>query len=181
MPTPSPIPKEQLQQWFSYLQSFQTAAGQSSAVAGNETLLAFANDSITADLTTPDEVGSFLVLAQQQTGFTITQSDIDSSSTFESLLETVSSPLSMYVIGYIRSCAAPPVAQMGFTDFAQQLLTAVFPLGLGDPAWITLQNGLVSSIPSSCYSAAQQTKTNNLLVKPKSTVQNLVDLISTLG
>jgi hypothetical protein len=176
-----PTPKDQLQQWFQYLQAFQTACEQESSVASNEDLLTFANDTITADLPTPGEQANFLILAQDKTSLTITSSDIAASSTFESLLETVWNPLSMFVLGFVKSCAPPPYSAMGFTDFAQQLLSVVYPADKGDPSWIALQNGLTSSIPSSCFSAKQQTATNNLLASPKSTVQTLVDLISKLG
>ena len=87
----------------------------------------------------------------------------------------------MFVLGFIRSCAPTPLSAMGFTDFGKQPLVQVFPKGSADTGWTTLQNGLTFSIPSSCYSAKHQTAANNLVVAAGATVQNLVDLISTMG
>jgi hypothetical protein len=174
-------PKDQLQEWFQFLQDFQVACEQVSSIASNDTLLAFANDTITADLPTADEQSQFLIAAQNSTQLTITSSDITASASFEALLETVLNPLSMFVLSFIKSCAASPYGTMGFTDFAQQLLSAVFPAGTGDPAWQSVQNGLTSSIPAACYSATQQSKVKTLVIASGKKVQDLVNLISTLG
>jgi hypothetical protein len=176
-----PTPKVQLQQWFQYLQAFQIACEEAYAGAYSENLFTFANDMVATDLPTVDEQETFINGAQAKTSFTVTTSDIASSSTFESLLETVWNPLSLFVLGYIKSCAPPPYVAMGYTDFAQQPLASIFPLGIADPNWANLQNGLTSSIPSACYSNAQQIATQKLVAAAKSTVQNLVDLISKLG
>jgi hypothetical protein len=181
MPVVTVNPKTQLQQWFQYLQAFQTACEQESSSASNETLSTFANDTIVTDLPSPNDQQNFLAVVNAKVPFTVTPSDIAASSTFESLLENVWTPLSMCVLGFIKFCAPPAQSTMGYTDFAKELLTTVFPGEVADANWIVLQNGLTSSIPSSCYSSNQQKAANNLVVKKGSTIQNLTDLISKLG
>lgn len=174
-------PKAQLQQWFQYLQSFQVACEQVDTDVYYETLLIFANDKITADLSTTNEQNEFILAAQKSTGLTITSADLAASATFEALLETVWNPLSMFVASFVRSCAPAPYGSMSFTDFLQQTLPAVFPGGKSDANWQQVQNGFVSSIPSACFSAKQQANLTALLTAPKKTIQDVVNLVSKMG
>jgi hypothetical protein len=177
----TPTPKAQLQQWFQFLQGFQTACEQVDTDVSYETLLVFANDKIIADLSTTNEQNEFIVAAQKSTGLTITSSDLAASATFEALLETVWNPLSMFVTSFVRSCAPAPFGSMSFTDFLEQPLAAVFPGAKGDANWQQVQNGFVSSIPSACYSPKQQASVNALLTTAKKTIQDVVNLVSKMG
>jgi hypothetical protein len=174
-------PKDQLQQWFHYLQDFQVACEQVDTDAYYEDLLTFANDKIATDLSTTNEQNEFIIAAQSLTSLTITTSDLAASSSFEALLETVWNPLLMFVTSFVRSCAPEPFASMSFTDFVQQNLALVFPGGSANSNWNQLQNGLTSSIPAACYSSAQQEATNALLSAANKTIQDLVNLISKMG
>jgi hypothetical protein len=174
-------PKDQLQQWFQFLQDFQVACEQVDTDVYYESLLVFANDKIATDLATTNEQNEFMILAQRSTGLTIATSDLAASSTFEALLETVWNPLNMFVTSFIRSCAPAPFGSMSFTDFLQQNLVAVFPGRSGDANWTKVQNGLTSSIPSACYSPKLQSAVIALLSAPKKTIQDLVNLVSKMG
>ena len=165
--------KDQLQQWFQFLQDFQVACEGADTDTYYESLLTFANDKITADLATTDEQNEFMLNAHGSTGLTITPSDIAGSASFEALLEKVWNPLSMFVISFVRSCAPDPFSSMSFTDFSQQNLAAVFPGGSADPSWNQLQNGLTSSIPAACYSSSNQNAATVLLSTPTKTIQDL--------
>lgn len=172
-------PKDQLQQWFQYLQDFQIACEGVDTDTVYQNLLDFANDKISTCLATADEQGKFIDVAQQSTKLIITTVDLSASSTFEALLETTWNPLNYYVASFTRSCAAPPFGSMGFTDFLQQKLAKVFPGGATDSNWTRLHNGLISSIPAACYSTNQQKAVIGLL--STKIVQDLVNLLSKMG
>lgn len=174
-------PKDQLQQWFQYLQAFQIACEQTDTDVHREDLLTFANDRISSDLATSNEQNQFLITAQNSTGLIITPADLAGSSTFESLLETVWNPLSVYVAAFVRSCTPAPFTSMPFKELFTQSLATVFPGGVANLNWNQLQKGLTSSIPAACYSAKQQKTTNSLLTTAKKTVHDLVDLVSKMG
>jgi hypothetical protein len=179
---PSPTPKQLLQQWFQYLQAMQTAAESASQVPGTLTLSVFANTTITAVLTDSLSQCTFIVALNGQTPFSFNEALLLQSSTFESLLEkaSTSAPILLFA-NFLESCVRPPYSTMSLEDLSASLLSDLFPVGKGDDAWTTFQNGLTSSIPASCYSSAQQTATTNLLAKTSSTVGNLLTQLIKLG
>lgn len=174
-------PKDQLQQWFQYLQDFQVACEQTDTDVYREDLMTFANDKISSDLATPNEQSQFLITAQNSTGLVITPADLAGSSTFESLLETVWNPLSVYLAAFIRSCTPAPFSSMPFKELFTQGLATIFPGGPPNTNWSQLQKGLMSSIPAACYSTNQQQAANTLLATANKTVQDLVNLLSKMG
>lgn len=173
--------KDQLQQWFQYLQDFQVACEQVDTDVYYETLLTFANDKVTQVLSSTDEQNQFILAAQASTQLVITPSDLTASSSFEALLETTWNPLSIFVMAFIRSCTTGSFSSMSFTDFVQQKVAAVFPGSRTDPSWLQVLNGLSSSIPAVCYSSKQQSAVSTLLSTNGKTIQDLINLVSTLG
>jgi hypothetical protein len=180
--TTVPSPKEQLQQWFQWLQAMQNAAETASPVASTLTLSGFTNGTITNILTDGVQVGQFLVALSGKTPYTFNAAQMGQSSTFESLLErtTTMTPIFLFA-NFLESCVSNPYSTMSFKDLVGSQLSVVFPKGPLDPAWVTFQNGLTSSIPSSCYSATQQSKVKTILLDAASTVQTLLNQLIQLG
>jgi hypothetical protein len=176
-----PSPKEQLQQWFQWLQALQNAAETASPIASTLSLSGFANGTITTVLTDGTQVGQFLVALNGKTPYTFNAAQLGQSSTFESLLEraTTMTPIFLFA-NFLESCVSKPYSTMSFKDLTGSQLSAVFPKGPIDPAWMTFQNGL-SSIPSSCYNLTQQNKLKTILLDPASTVLILLNQLIQLG
>lgn len=183
MPDPAaPSPKEQLQHWFQWLQALQVACESASQVPSTETLCVFANSTISTVLTDALQTGTFLTAVDGKTPFSFNAALIVQSSTFESLLERASTiaPIMLFA-NYLESCVGAPYATMSLEDLSVSLLSAVFPNGKTDQAWIAFRNGLTSSIPSSCFSATQQKAVTNLLAKASASVDMLLKQLIKLG
>jgi hypothetical protein len=181
-PTP-PTPKDNLLRWFQWLQAMQSAAETASQVPSTQTLGVFANSTISSIFTLTDntQVGQFLAALAGKTPFSFNPALIAQSSTFESLLEKASTSAPILLFGgFLESCAGDPFSSMSLEDLSASLLSAVFPLGKTDPAWVKFMNGL-TSIPASCFSATQQTAVTNLLAKPTNTVDILLKQLIKLG
>ena len=180
--TPAPSPKQQLQFWFQWLQSLQIACESASEVPATETLAAFANSTISQVLTDDLQINTFVTALNGRTPYSFNEALVKQSSTFESLLEKASTlaPILLFA-NYLEACLPAPYAAMSLEDLSAALLSAVFPNGKADPAWTMFQNGLTSSIPSSCYSTTQQNAATSLLAKTTATVNALLTQLIKLG
>jgi len=184
MPTPPPpSPTDQLKQWFqNYLPALQTASEDASP-ATSSNLSIFANSTITDVLTDDDQKGTFLAELSGKTPYTFNNAQLPQSSTFENLLENVStSPLILLFATFLQSCVGDPYKSMTSMDeLSPSLLKNVFPGLTKDSGWTAFQAGLTSSVPTSCYSAAQQKAATTLLNTAGSTVGQLLQLLIKLG
>jgi hypothetical protein len=175
-------PKQQLQLWFQWLQSLQIACESASELPATDTLAVFANSTISNVLTDDLQINTFLTTLNGQTPYSFNEALVKQSSTFESLLEKASTlvPILLFA-NYLESCLTSPYATMSLEDLSSTLLSAVFPTGNTDLAWTVLQSGLTSSIPASCYSAAQQATVTKLLTDATNTVNTMLTQLIKLG
>ena len=88
--TAAPSPKQQLQLWFQWLQSLQIACESASERPARDTLAVFANSTISKTLTDDMQINTFLTALSGQTPYSFNEALAKQSSTFESLLEKVS-------------------------------------------------------------------------------------------
>jgi hypothetical protein len=177
-----PTPKEQLQKWFQWLQALQNAAELVAPAASALTLGQFANSTITDVLADDTVIDNFINALTNKTPYPFTVALLKQSSTFESLLEHAATiPTIGPFANYLASCLSTPFSTMSWKQLSASLLSAVFPKGPNDPAWTAFQNGLISSLPSSCYSATQQNKVKTILIDPASTVLTLLNQLIQLG
>lgn len=175
--------QSELQDWFTYLQQFQTCCCSVNTDACGMNLLQFGNAKITDLLSAPPDPhqGQFAVCASGATKLPVTSGAVSASSTFLALLQSTWAFPDLYVAAYLQSLAPAAFSTMTLGDFVLQKLSAVFPGGATDPNWSKVDVGLASVMGQYLYSASQRTKVATTIADATKMVSDAVSQIVVFG